>query len=494
MENSGSSTDRASKTSDSDLIARSTAGDTDAYAELWRRHYTAGVHAARAITSSIEAEDLVQEAFTRIYRSLQSGRGPKQAFRSYLYTVIRNTAATWGKRRSQEIASDTFEHLDDPRMGDARFDDQINASFALEAFQSLPTRWQEVLWYLEVEGLKPAAVAELMGVSAHATSQLAVRAREGLRDAWVAAHLAHTESDTECHWVADRLGGYMRKNSSARESARIDQHLSGCDSCQKAAREANDVASRLRVIVLPLVLGTSGGAALASSLPGGATAASAVPPAAGTAPAMPPTIVAPTISSQLAAVAGWKWAAVAIVAGAAVTAAFVLTPGPAAERTEAEPTPPATSAPVTERPEPPTPTPEPVEDESPTPAPEPADDPEPVVEPEAPPVEQPSPAPPPEPDPAPVPTPAVWNTSSTAQGAGGYAITVMLGGQDGASAVALLDGVEVARGEGPTPQLSFNVTEGQYASGNLSFALVVDGVRGTPTDTRTPVSWCEPGN
>src|SRR3546814_12492326 len=87
--------------SDADLIDLSRAGDSEAFGELWRRHYVSGVSVARSITSTFDADDLVQEAFSRIFQSVRRGGGPTGSFRAYLFTSIRNTAADWGRARAE---------------------------------------------------------------------------------------------------------------------------------------------------------------------------------------------------------------------------------------------------------------------------------------------------------------------------------------------------------------------------------------------------------
>ncbi|WP_036299231.1 RNA polymerase sigma factor, partial [Microbacterium sp. C448] len=81
---------------DADLVLRARSGDGEAYAELWRRHYRSGITVARSITSSLDPDDLVQEAYARIYQSIRRGGGPTGSFRAYLFTSIRNTAAGGG--------------------------------------------------------------------------------------------------------------------------------------------------------------------------------------------------------------------------------------------------------------------------------------------------------------------------------------------------------------------------------------------------------------
>src|SRR5689334_10043593 len=103
----------ASARSDADLVLRTRSGDPDAFAQLWRRHYASGITVARSITSTFDADDLVQEAFARIYQAIQKGGGPTGSFRAYLFTSIRNTAAGWGRAR-REAPIDELDTVADP--------------------------------------------------------------------------------------------------------------------------------------------------------------------------------------------------------------------------------------------------------------------------------------------------------------------------------------------------------------------------------------------
>ena len=134
--------------------------------------------------SSLDPDDLVSESFTRIYDAILAGKGPTAAFRPYLFTTIRNTAASWGRAR-HETNLETLESFEDPDTSEAATLDALDRSTTAQAFRSLPTRWQEVLWYSEVEGMTPQQIAPLVGMSANSTAALAYRAREGLRQAWI---------------------------------------------------------------------------------------------------------------------------------------------------------------------------------------------------------------------------------------------------------------------------------------------------------------------
>lgn len=278
------------QTADADLILRTRSGDATAFSELWRRHYPSGMAVARSITSSIDPDDLVQESYTRIYQAVLKGGGPNGSFRAYLFTSIRNTAAAWGRAR-REMPIDELESVVDPDSTDEAVGDALDRSLTAQAFRSLPVRWQEVLWYTEIEQMKPAEVAPLLGMKAGAVSQLAFRAREGLREAWIQVHVQSTSSDSECHWTIAHLGAHSRGNLSTRDQKRMDAHLGECARCLIVAAEAKDVSSRLALVMLPLVLGVAGAAGYAQLLQHGGVPAVA-------AATMPVSVVAGTASAD----------------------------------------------------------------------------------------------------------------------------------------------------------------------------------------------------
>lgn len=268
----------AEGSADHELVRRARRGDRAAYAELWRRHHQAGLRVARAVTR-LDADDIVAEAFARILRIVLAGGGPEGAFRPYLYTTIKNVAASQG-RATKEFVVDDLEVLLDP--GEAEDDVAIGAldrSLTAQAFRSLPERWQTVLWYTEVEGLDPHEAAPLLGLSANATAALSFRAREGLRVAWLQAHVDAAQVEGECRWAAEHLGEHERDRLRPRDAERLAFHLAHCAHCAIVSEEVHDVGARLHTILLPLVVGAGGALALTEQGGGAAFAAEAMPPA-----------------------------------------------------------------------------------------------------------------------------------------------------------------------------------------------------------------------
>jgi RNA polymerase sigma factor (sigma-70 family) len=245
--------------SDSDLLTYTRAGDGAAFGELWRRHSRAARTVARSFTSSLDPDDLVQESFAKIYQALQKGGGPTGAFRPYLFTTVRNTASAWGRAR-REASIDTLESFEDPASRDEETMAALDRSLTATAFRSLPTRWQEVLWYCEVEGMTPQQVAPLLAMKPNAVAALAYRAREGLRQAWIQAHIAAVPEDSEHRWTIERIGTYTRGSLGKRDAAKLEAHLDSCARCTIVAAEAREVGSRIALVLLPLAAGTAGAA------------------------------------------------------------------------------------------------------------------------------------------------------------------------------------------------------------------------------------------
>lgn len=258
--------------SDTELASRARAGDNEAFAELWRRHAGAGRAIARSVTSSIEPDDLVAEAYGKIYALVKRGAGPTGAFRPYLAATIRNIATSIARAR-RETPMDFADELIDDGTSDEELMRQLDRDLTTTAFRALPDRWQQALWYSEVEDMSVQDCAKIFGIKPTAMAMLTYRAREGLRDAWIQAHLKSIEAGSEHEWCIERLSAYSRDRLGKRDSARLHAHLDSCEPCSAVADEAHFAASRLAGCLLPPLLGFGAAAAYLSQVADGSTAA-----------------------------------------------------------------------------------------------------------------------------------------------------------------------------------------------------------------------------
>jgi RNA polymerase sigma factor (sigma-70 family) len=237
--------------SDTELITLVRRGELAAYGTLFERHAGAAHNLARQLTrSSMEADDLVAEAFAKVLDTLRGGKGPDSAFRAYLLTALRHTAYDKTRRdRKVDLAEDMTELSG--KAADAltvQFTDTVvrglDRSLAAEAFARLPERWQAVLWHTEIEQQRPAEVAPILGLTANGVSALAYRAREGLRQAYLQVHLREAPVD-RCRATTDRLGAWTRNGLSKRETEQVDNHLDKCARCRACVAELDDLNGAL---------------------------------------------------------------------------------------------------------------------------------------------------------------------------------------------------------------------------------------------------------
>jgi len=231
---------------DQALLVRLRAGEDSAFGELFSRHSSAVYRLALGLVNDrSEADDLTAEAFFRVLQAIRRGSGPVDNVRGYLLIVARRVAWEWSLRRRDVPVSD--EEL--THRAPASFD-TVGAlperNLIRRAFRSLPERWRKVLWKMEVEGERPAAVATNFGLSPNATAALARRARQGLRAAYLQAHLASEGGATACRSVLEKLGAYTAGSTSGIERRRIHAHLASCASCTTVHAELRDVCAGLR--------------------------------------------------------------------------------------------------------------------------------------------------------------------------------------------------------------------------------------------------------
>lgn len=239
-------------TSDAHLLEQSALGNVAAFATLWSRHESAARLAALHLSNHIDEDDVAQEVFANLYEAVRAEgasafEGP---FRQYLYVSVRHVV-----EEHHNIATSGVLPLAESEAEPAEFTDAVLDSELLSlAFSSLSSEWRTILWYTEVERMTPTEIAPILGLSPNAASALAYRAREGLRAAWLQAHLKAADNASECGWTIGKLGTYTRGALSRRKSERVTAHLEHCASCRGLHGVVNEAASALQSNILPALL------------------------------------------------------------------------------------------------------------------------------------------------------------------------------------------------------------------------------------------------
>lgn len=219
---------------------------------LYRRHREAALaYARRCCRDPHDAEDLVSEAFIRTFQAVRAGSGPQGAWRPYLLAVVRHTAIEWGADDRRALLTPDFGSCGQQSPAGTDPQQHLLASedrqLLVRSFNTLPERWQAVLWHTLVENDSLHEVAALLGITPSGVTSLAFRAREGLRAAYLHAHVDGV-GDDRCRHFSAMIGTAIRRSGAGR-SRDLVRHLADCGSCARAYTELLDLNATMRAAV-----------------------------------------------------------------------------------------------------------------------------------------------------------------------------------------------------------------------------------------------------
>ena len=244
-----------SEARDETLLQQVRAGESEAYAELWRRHLPSAYAVATQYRGRASVEDIVGEASLRIYDRIRAGQGPTSNFRSYFLTAVKSVAIDLGRVELRVVPTEP-EDLEAASTAVPPYNAalRVDQDLVRVAFGRLSELDQQVLWRTTVEGVSPAIVGSTMGMSANRVSVAALRARDALRARYLDAHAdraverAKTE---ECRWVLSQMGRYVRGKLRSRQRARVDQHLTECRHARVLALELTEINRGIPALLVP---------------------------------------------------------------------------------------------------------------------------------------------------------------------------------------------------------------------------------------------------
>ena len=159
------------------LIARAKAGDVEALEALYRAFETPVYNLARRILRSPEeAEDVLQDTFLEVVRSIGSFRGE-----GHLWGWVRQIASSKALMRIRRHQVRAEEEFDEQEAG-ASEPASIPARMDLErALERLSETSRAVVWLHDVEGYTHEEIAEMMGKTVSFSKSQLARAHARLR-------------------------------------------------------------------------------------------------------------------------------------------------------------------------------------------------------------------------------------------------------------------------------------------------------------------------
>jgi RNA polymerase sigma-70 factor, ECF subfamily len=165
--------------SDAALVALAVRRDKNGFAVLVKRHHRRCHNLAwRIVGNKDEVEDVVQEAFTKLWVNSEKYDASKGAFPAWIARIVTNCALD--RRRM-------MKNLDSLEEAESVADNQPSAERLLEGkdvhslLTQLPARQRAVLALFYMEGYSMSEIADIMETNAKAVESLLSRGREGFR-------------------------------------------------------------------------------------------------------------------------------------------------------------------------------------------------------------------------------------------------------------------------------------------------------------------------
>ena len=175
------------------LIADLCEGDETALAPLVERYKRLVYRLAVQITKNhADADDVMQETFIKVYRSIHTFRGDA-AFETWIYRITVNEALNFVKRRERQRAStiettpETAYEMSTRSRVELANDPHTQAEkaelrhYVTQAVNSLPVKHRTVVILHEFEGLTHAEIASILNCSEGTVRSRLHYARKKLR-------------------------------------------------------------------------------------------------------------------------------------------------------------------------------------------------------------------------------------------------------------------------------------------------------------------------
>lgn len=164
---------RTNDSSQLSLVRRAQMGDEEAFAALFQQHKGRVYSVCLLMTKDVaEAEDLTQEAFLQVFRTVGSFRG-ESAFSTWLHRVAVNTVLMKLRRRKapptvsldEPVVSESPSLMRDIGRNDPDLTGLVDRITLNRAMEELPQGCREIFALHEVEGYQHHEIATLLDCS-----------------------------------------------------------------------------------------------------------------------------------------------------------------------------------------------------------------------------------------------------------------------------------------------------------------------------------------
>lgn len=165
------------------LMSRIAEGDQRAYAALVERHLDRFLGFAERVTGRrAEAEDILQEAYLRIWTKAKNWNPKGAKFTTWFYRIVLNLSIDYKRRKKPEALPDGFDAADNSPGAEGQVAAAQNETLVAQALENLPLRQKQAITLCYYEGLSNLEAAEVLDVGIKALESLLVRGRRQLAE------------------------------------------------------------------------------------------------------------------------------------------------------------------------------------------------------------------------------------------------------------------------------------------------------------------------
>ncbi len=176
-------TTSATQTDDLQLAAGCAGGDSDAYAEVYRRFGERMKSIAFNHLGNIaDAEDAVQETFVKLHRAAKGFTG-EAAFTTWLYRILVNTCLDMIRKRRRRIQEAPIDDVLTGVRAGVSVDDAKRMTLR-KLLAELPEQRRSVFVLFEIEGLSHAEIGEILDISEGNSKWILFATKKQLQEAW----------------------------------------------------------------------------------------------------------------------------------------------------------------------------------------------------------------------------------------------------------------------------------------------------------------------
>jgi RNA polymerase sigma-70 factor (ECF subfamily) len=175
------------KLTDEELVSSVQEGDKEAFGEIIERYESQLKAYAFRLTGNHEiVEDIVQEAFLKSYRDIQSF-DVKKKFSSWIYRIVHNQSIDMARKHSRTTNLEEFEEIPDTRNLAQEIHEKLDSKEderkLSEAISQLPPKYRDPIILKYYENKEYEEISDILKFPTGTVGTLISRGKERIRKA-----------------------------------------------------------------------------------------------------------------------------------------------------------------------------------------------------------------------------------------------------------------------------------------------------------------------